>query len=148
MVEFDYRLPPINLFVSPTPGRYAVAGTPESKFKKKVREFARSIGYTVADNIASGYSQRGRADMSLTIGFVGIEVEVKAEQSVRITPLQLNEHKLRVEHGQLHVFVYPENFEAFKALLKHLKELSECQFMQYAAEKLRSQMSPSLLRLE
>lgn len=106
-----------------------MAATPEAKVKKKVREIARKHGFLVADNVATVYSRGGRADMTLTIGLVGIEVEVKATSSSDISALQMVEHERRHDGGAIHIFVSADTLSEFEEFLVALKEFSECREM-------------------
>lgn len=126
-----------------------MADTPESKVKKEVRKIARELGFTVVDNVVSPMGgSRGRADMTMNIGVFGLEVEVKASPSAKVTPLQLLEHRRRAALGQIHVIVHSDNLSEFASLLKELKGLSECSPMIELLLNLRPHLYTKLVRPE
>lgn len=92
----------------------------EKNFENRVKKFLESEGCWFVKFFANAYTKSGIPDLLVCCNGYFIGVEIKAPNG-KPSPLQKRNIKKIYESGGIGVVLYPDQFDYFKELIRHLQ---------------------------
>ena len=92
----------------------------EKRFENRVKKFLESQGCWFVKFFANAYTKSGIPDILVCCNGYFIGVEIKAPNG-KPSPLQKRNIKKIYESGGIGVVLYPDQFDYFKELIRHLQ---------------------------